>query len=679
MKKNIYIYLLASIIFLAAGCKDDFLEEKTDFGGVNEEVFKDPLEAQAYVDYVYGLFLPANNGTGFVATNNATDAGTYNNVFTQTTEELAGETDYNKIWASISYSNNHANKYFGQQMTAGIRNNTWTRMKQINVFLAEIDKYGIAENTRNLLKGQMYFWRAWQYFELVRLYGGVPMVLVPQNPIAADGGANAVPRSKTSESIELICADLDKAISLLPGRWPNEGADWGRITSGAAAALKGRVLLTWASPLFNRSEDVARWERAYQANLAAKKLLEENGFGLFKTGGVANGKAWGDMWFKEAGNPEAVMVYGFNNLAMGATTTRNNGWEQATRSKEINGSGSISPTRQMVEAFPMKDGKMPGSTTDPSIYPYDTNKFYKNRDPRFYKTFVYNGALWPYSGATDYRQWTYVWKKSASATFYNGTAETTPNASGIYLCKANNPAASNTLGGSSFSQSGTDFMEIRFAEVVLNLAEAAIGSGRLPEGSAGIESIRERAGIEIGDGHYGLASIQGNPDKLFGAVLKERQIEFAYEGKRFFDLRRWMLFEENSAYAARLGITPLNGTRRTGYVISVKTQSGADYVGGTDPLKPIEGSAPLVNRNPTSFPSGITTYDGYLDYLYDNYFKVQVKDDLEKKTTPAWTFKWYPEYYFFGLHQSVLTGSPYLEQTVGWNSLNGAGTFDPLK
>lgn len=675
MKNQILIYVFAAFVIINAGCKKDFLEEKSDFGGVNEEVFKDPLLAQAYVDYVYGLFMPANNGTGFLQTNNASEDGTFNTVFTQTTEELAGETDYNKIWASILYSNNHANKYFGQRMTAGIRNNTWTRLKQINVFLAEVDKYGIAENTRNVLKGQLYFWRAWQYFELVRLYGGVPLVLVPQNPVAANNDENSTPRSKTSECIEQIVKDLDMAKSLLPGKWTNN-ADWGRITSGAAAALKGRVLLTWASPLFNRPEDISRWDRAYTANVEAKALLEQFGFGLFKTGGVANGKAWGDMWISEVNNPEAVMVYGFNNAAIGGTTTKNSGWEQSIRSKEINGAGSVSPTKQMVEAFPMKDGKMPGDAT--SAYTYNVNKFYKNRDPRFYKTFVYNGAPWPYAGNTAYKQWTYVWKKAGSSTF-NGITETKGgNSSGIYLCKANNPTASNANG--NFVQSGTDYMEIRFAEVVLNLAESAIGAGKLAEGLDGIKSIRERAGIDVGDGSFGLSTFAGDRNKLFAAVLNERKIEFAYENKRFFDLRRWMLFEEGSPTAARLGFAPLNGTRRTGFVISVKNSNGTDYVGNNDPLLAVNGTAPLINRDPATYPTGITTYDQYLDYLYDNHFKIVEKDDLDRtNATPKWTFKWYPEYYFFGLHQNVLAGSPYLEQTIGWNSLNGAGTFDPLK
>jgi len=676
MKKIKLIFLATSLALVISSCKDDFLAEKRDLAGVNEEVFENPTLATAYVDYIYGLFLPANNGTPNVQTQAATDNGGYSSAFTQTTDELAGETDWNKQWATISYTNNHALKYFGQRMPTGIANNTWTRMKQINIFLNEVDKHGLDLDTRKRLKGQLYFWRAWQYFELVRLYGGVPIITESMNPIVSDVEKAQVPRSTSSATIDQICTDLDSAINSLPGRWAS-ASDWGRITSGAAAALKGRVLLTWASPLFNRNVERARWQRAYDANLAAKTLLEQNGFGLYKKGTLANGTAWGNMFLEEITNattfnPEAVMIFGFNAQTSG-NIQKNSGWENSTRSKEILGSGSISPTKQMVDAFPMKDGKMPGQST----YTYDAKKFYKNRDPRFYKTFIYNGALWPYKEVPGFRQWTYSWFSKTGLTKPDKFTETKgANSSGIYVCKATNPAAANL--NQDFKFSPTDFMEIRFAEVVLNLAESAIGIGNISEGIEGVKSIRERAGVENKDGSYGLAGITARDD-AFSAVINERKIEFAYENKRFWDLRRWMLFNNDFGTAARLKVTPLNGTRRTGYYFIVKTTAGADYVGANDPLlKGNNGVVPVIEREPTVLPSGYANYDAYLDYLYDNYFRIAEKDDLDP-TNGAWTFKWYNEYYFFGLPQTVLSSSPYLEQTQGWNSINGAGTFDPLK
>jgi starch-binding outer membrane protein, SusD/RagB family len=125
------------------------------------------------------MFHPANNATSLTW-----NLATNNDEFTRTTDELPGETNFNKEWGGVSFTNGHALQYFGTKVSTSLGNNTWTRMKQINLFLDQIDKHGLPVETRNELKGQIFFWRAWQYFDLVRLYGGVPLVLKPQDPIA---------------------------------------------------------------------------------------------------------------------------------------------------------------------------------------------------------------------------------------------------------------------------------------------------------------------------------------------------------------------------------------------------------------------------------------------------------------------------------------------------------------
>lgn len=663
-------WLPVVLAFTLAACNDDFLAEKRDLTGYNEEVFMDEAMAKAYVGYIYHLFLPGDNSNPF---NSYPGSGS----FASTTEEEAGQTNWNREWDVISITEGHALNYFGQRMTTGVRNNTWTRLRQINIFLAEIDQHGLTPEQTAPLKGQMLFWRAYQYFQLLRLYGGVPLVLEPQNPITAEGSAeNEVPRSSSSETLAQIIADLDAAAELLPGRWP--ASDWGRITKGAAMAFKGRVLLTWASPLFNRNDDVSRWQASYDANLAAKNELEANGFGLYSSGDFESGEAWENMWFAEVDNPEAVIVWLYNNVSSDQTQ-RNNGWERAARSNEIGGGGSESPTKQMLDAFPMKDGKLPGDPS--SAYTYDPQKFYKDRDPRFYKTFVFNGANWPYGGDPEFRQWTYYWYSEAGIENPNQSTENDPNDSGIYIRKATNPEADASNG---YEYSSTNFMEMRFAEVILNLAESAIGVGNLAEGLDLIGMVRERAGVENRDGDYGLSAASGSRDGMFAAVLNERKIELAYEAKRFWDLRRWMLFTDEHGTCSRLGVEPLQGTRRTGLWIYVTNPDGTPYVGADDPLEPgLEGEpAPLIARDPGdgNYPAGIETQEEYLDYLYDNYFEVIERDDLDPTDPADWTFTWYDEYYFFGFNQEVLSGSPYLEQTQGWPDEVGApGTFDPLQ
>ena len=453
-----YIKIVGLTTVLAAlslaSCNDDFLEEKKDFNGVNEDVFKVPSLATGYVDYVYGLFLPGNNA----AVNTWDLAAGGNDDFSQTTEELTGEVNWNKIWATISPNNANCLPYIGSRVSSSIANNTWTRLRQINIFLEQIDKNGMADADKNPLKGQMYFWRAYQYYEMVKLYGGVPIVLTAQNPIIDEGSTvSQIPRSPTSVCIEQIVSDLDKSKELLKDvKWTS--ANWGRITAGAAAAFKGRVLLTWASPLFNPTDDAQRWKRAYDANLEAKTLLEADGKGLFSVGGTANGTAWGNMWLAEVGNPEAVIVFGFNNSTI-VNAQKNNGWERAVRSKASGGNGTISPTKQMVDVFPMADGK--SIVGNPA---YNPVLFYKNRDPRFYKTFAYNGATWKYAENTAFKQWTYSWYSKAPTTAAPNPDKFTEtlgaNSSGIYLRKATNEASSSSAG---YLNSGIDYMEMRFA------------------------------------------------------------------------------------------------------------------------------------------------------------------------------------------------------------------------
>lgn len=672
--KTIGLFTLLATFSLAS-CNDDFLEEKQDYNGVNEEVFKVPALAKQYVDYVYNMFLPSNNAQVFtwdIATGGNSD-------FAKTTQELGGETNWNKVWGAISPNDANCLQYLGAPINSSVNNNTWTRLREINIFLEQIDINGMADADKNPLKGQMYYWRAWQYFDLLKLYGGVPIVLTAQNPILVDGASTQIPRSSSSECLEQIISDLDKAQELLPGVWTASSTDWGRITKGAAMAFKGRVLLTWASPLFNRNDDQARWQRAYDANKQAKEFLEsaEGGSkGLFNTGGFANGIAWGNMWFTEVNNKEAVIVYGFNKSNV-ADAQKNNGWERACRSRAAGGNGSISPTKQMVDAFPMADGKsIVGNAS------YNPVLFYKNRDPRFYKTFAYNGSTWKYAENTNFKQWTYSWySKAPTVELPNPDkfTESTPNSSGIYLRKATNETASNA---SSFQFSGTDYMEMRFAEVVLNLAESAIGINKLSEGKELIAKIRERAGIVQGDpitSNYGLSGVTTR-DQHFAAVLNERKIELAYENKLFYDLRRWMLFDDTHGTCTRLGIAPINGTRRTAYYIYAKKADGTKYIGAADPFYVATGNAPVLNREPATYPitvggTTINNFDQYLDYLYTKHFEIVERDNLDSTSNNnTWKFTWYDQYYFFGIHQNLMNVAPYLQQTQGWG-----GTFNPLQ
>lgn len=118
--------------------------------------------------------------------------------------------------------------------------------------------------------------------------------------------------------------------------------------------------------------------------------------------------------------------------------------------------------------------------------------------------------------------------------------------------------------------------------------------------------------------------------------------------------------------------------------ITVKKLDGTRYNHATeDPLlRKANGTTPVVEREPGAFPTptGQANMDEWIDYLYENHFEIITRDNLESTSPADWKFTWYDEYYFFGLHQNILAGLPYLAQTQGWPDLVGAmGTFDPLQ
>jgi len=406
---------------------------------------------------------------------------------------------------------------------------------------------------------------------------------------------------------------------LLPGKW-SSSKDWGRITSGAAKALKGRVLTYWASPEFNPSQLTDRWEAAYQANLDAKQTLEENGFGL--------NPDYANMWYDEVDNPEAVFVTGYNNSS-DDQFKKNNPFDNPTRPKVAGGSGSSNqPVRELVDAYPMKDGKQPGS----GMYAYNPQTFYNNRDPRFYATIAYNGCTWTLNGTEYPRFWFYYSEGSTYAPFTADSKETSPTNTGFFCRKAIDP----DLPVSAVPYCGTDWMEIRFAEVVLNLAEAACGTNRLSEAYDQLKAIRKRAGIEEGaDGLYGLQAGMSQA-QMRDAILLERKIEFAFEGKRYWDMRRYKLFEST-----------LNGKRRMGTTYTF--QPSAD-IPTHDDFMAVRDNIPL-------------------DSVYTSNML------LEPKEMDSYDINWQSNYYFFGLPQASLDNNPALEQTAGWPN----GTFDPLQ
>jgi hypothetical protein len=602
--KKIYILLTAACAasLMFSSCKK--VLEKQDISSFSaDQVYSDSLTAKLAVDYIYSQNQPSwfgNSGGSLGGTlSSLTDEQYSDNVYVKGTATIENVTD-------IGTANNTSNAY--------------GKLRTINMFIRDINAGTMAPDVKKRFLAQAYFWRAYRYFELVKLYGGVPLVVTPLDEVGPDAKAAALlPRNTTTETFALINSDLDSCIKYLPGKWPNS-LDYGRITSGAAAAFKGRVLVTYASPQFNPTNIASRWQAAYDVNTQAITLLTANGFGLFAKWDYS-------MWATEK-NSESVLVTEYNTSSTD-NGANNNTYPNATIPKTAGGNGtSNQPTWDLARAFLMKDGK----DTLTSKYTYTAQTFYKNRDPRFDQTIAYNGAAWSVLSNPSFRLWTYYYYKTATTT---QSTEATASTTGLYLRKAIDP--SFTL--ANILTAGTDWIEIRYAEVLLNQAEAAAELGRIgttQEAYANVIAVRKRAGIEAGtDNLYGLTAGMTSA-QLVNAIMKERQVEFAFEGKRFWDLRRRKLLEST-----------LNGKRRMGVVITLNnTSTGTDYI--------------LTTRDASAATS--------LDAMYTSNFVVKTK------SVDTYNIAYQPGVYFFGIPTAAINNNPNLKQNNTWG-----GTFDPLQ
>lgn len=758
MKKLKYssVFLSGALVSMAlTSCSDDFLKEKRNYDNVSTEIYNYYEGADGRINDLYYWCNPNIQGaTGgrlwqFVSMGMVEEQ-------TQSTEEYAGlnvfvdpQTDLNTVSGT-----NQSPDYFQGGNAYVMSNSTWGRIRSVNETIAGIEAGTLSEGEKSELLGQAYFFRAWCYYQLFRFYGGVPIIRTVMDPTEG----SVVPRSSASDVVAFMVADLNKSAEMLrartvESRW--ESADYGRVTSGAALALKDRILLLWASPLFNRSNDKARWDSAYATAKADLNVINQCGFGLAYEGNPGkNGSNWAKLFLDGANNPEAVYVSLYNTTVPDLTPDyqRNNTWEQQIRPANTLGNNGKTPSAMIVDLFPMRDGKRPASytsytKTEPSAIPYDSDHPYLNRDPRFYRTFAFPGAYWRFNGDPNtstscnpytgdkYILWNYVWYNDPAK--YNdpkssdsyGADNLLGSVHGMYVRKFSDDLDVNASPNYVFQTEGkavgfrrcnTPTMEIRYTEVLLNLAEAACGAGHPDEAVQILQRIRARVGYTA-DNNYGLsANLSGDQAACMAAILYERQIEFAYEGKRFQDLRRWLLFDGGTGFAGIgatpltgwggntctwLGFKPLNGQRREN--MEFRLQDAYNYTDGTsgrtwtvtsanpeerdasnpDPIiklmKRAERDAYAVDPSESIVKKPFAEQLDNLTTFYNKYLvrKNLKGDGYDSNNLPQYiNFK--PRYYILGLTQSAQINNPKLEQTVGWEDYqtgSPSGTFDPIK
>ncbi|MBE6341204.1 MAG: RagB/SusD family nutrient uptake outer membrane protein [Bacteroidales bacterium] len=717
MKNNIMKLAFVGVSILAfTGCSDEFLQDKKNYDNIDTSVYDDYDGALSRVNDIYSWCLPddADANWKYNCTGNADDQS-------KSTEEYAGFGLFVNPDVELSVISGTVPDYFHNQAN-NIQASVWGRIRNINDCIEGILAGSLSDEQKNVLVGQVYFFRAWCYYQLVKWYGGVPIIKEVQE-ISED---SYTPRSSAKECIEFIVSDLDKSAELLKNATFSESS-YGRITASAALALKGRVLVLWCSPLFNRANDQSRWQEAYNTMKTDFETISAN-HALYMGTNNVNASAFAGV-FTTVGNTEMVFATLYNNISDAEDGGKNNNWENSIRPRNTLGGGGLTPSKNIIDLFPMADGGVP-TTSDTytkltkSAIAYNEERPFLNRDPRFYRTFAFPGVRWAFSGSPSttvsddpcsdgktYELWNYVWyteaADTADATKGGYAADNLlTNNRGMYVRKRTDDLDINStplysyLGteGSGFKKSGAPIIEIRYAEVLLNMAEAACGAGQPSEAVQYLQQVRERAGYTAAN-NYGLSANLSDQAACMSAILYERQIEFAYEGKRFDDLRRWLLFDGganmqeiagcpstwtltgwNGNTCDYLGFKPINGQRRdlvefrtTGeYAVSGKTVKDDPLVNaGVERCAAIDLSKDNLDEQLEELNAW---YDKYLVYK-------KKKGDAYDQSQLEEYMHFFAKYYFLGFTQGAMNNDVQIEQTIGWEDTNNGGangTFDPL-
>ncbi|MES2276425.1 MAG: RagB/SusD family nutrient uptake outer membrane protein [Bacteroidota bacterium] len=385
----------------------------------------------------------------------------------------------------------------------------YTGIYRANQFLSKIDVVPVTAAVKTFDKAEARFLRAMFYFELIKRYGGVPLI---GDQILAPGSNLKIARNTYADCVAYIVSECD-AISGLLRPEPLSTTLVGHATQGCALALKARTLLYAASPLNNPTNDVAKWQAA--AN-AAKAVIDLNYYALNASFVAA---------FLNRADKEVIL--GFQQAKNQALETAQAPVGYTT--DIATSKGQTSPTQDLVDAFPTIKGLSIGTDikSGTNTTGFDATAPYTNRDPRLNATVFYNGQQWlgraveTFEGGKDKPGGTLVQTKT-----------------GYYLRKFLPDLSTAT----AYSTQDHNFIIFRYAEILLDYAEALNevgGAANTTLAYTQLTNIRKRAGLTAGTGSlYGLTAAM-NQTQMRDAIKLERRLELAFEEHRFWDERRW--------------------------------------------------------------------------------------------------------------------------------------------
>lgn len=494
--RYVFVSMAVGSAFTLCSC-NDFLDREEDSFIDKTATFDSYNRTKQYLTYAYSL-LPEglNRFSGGALLGAATDDACF------AIESSNIQQFNNGSWNALNNPDNVWDRYF-----AGIAKccTLLENSNHINLDISRLDPAKRVEYENNLKdirmwRAEAHFLRAYFNFELLKRYGPIPII---KSTLDINKDYSDTPRPTMKEVVEFIANDCDMAadsLELTP--WRNMNDAFGRATKGAALALKSRLLLYAASPLYvdfgdideaNKPSDATLWKAAADA---AKAVIDLNQYEL--------APAYDDLFKNDFQNKEYIFVRRYPS---------NSDFEKSNFPVSYGGKGGTNPSQNLIDDYEMLDGTA-FDWSDPvkAAHPFE------NRDERLLATVLMNGVLF----------------KGKRIATYPGGADAMPNPNatktGYYLRKFLNENVNIQTGGGS---DGHVVPLFRLAEIYLNYAEALNEYDPTnPDIAVYLNKIRER--VSLPDVPSGLTQ-----EQMRTLIHHERRVELAFEEHRFWDVRRW--------------------------------------------------------------------------------------------------------------------------------------------
>jgi hypothetical protein len=532
--QNVSFWVCGLMLFGLASCKKNggFLAVTSTTDLTQTTVFADSARTAGFLANIYSNVVFSASATRFVydplgkkiicgGMDAASDESEPSHAFSTTASEFATGT----VNAGI--------------VDDGPYKTCYSNIRSVNQFLKNLPSAPIKAANKALMVGEARFLRAWYYAMLLKHYGGVPLVgdslFTYETPINVKRGTYA-------DCVNYITAECDAAGAILPV--VQTGADYGRASKGACLALKARVLLYAASPLFNGTTLPAEAGGSTPAELVGYPTADANRWKLAEDAAstVIALNAYSLNTVPPANVDASVPGAGFQGLFPQRQNSEyifefmrpgNSDLENLFLPPSRAGANGAFPYQGMVDAFPMSNGKL---ITDPTSG-YNPNDPYANRDPRLNYTIIHDQSVLLVrlgNGTVDGSSPVNIFIGSYNGQVTGQDAVHQGTLTGYYCNKMLDP---NAIAATLQSNTSRVIPLMRYAEVLLNYAEAANEfEGPTSRVYDAMSSIRQRAGLNPSQLPAGLSK-----EDMRKYIQNERRIELAYEEHRFWDVRRWKI------------------------------------------------------------------------------------------------------------------------------------------